>query len=135
MDEALLDAYRGSAYRVRLPQGGVAVIRVDQPLPPALHAQAGTREWGFLTAWNPRSRPQPASVNRAAQRSLLHDLRSDPALAVHIAIGVGSDGWREPSFWIVGIDHARLQTLAGRYRQLAWLQGHGTGPARLCVLR
>lgn len=134
MDEALLDAYRGSAYRVRLPQGGAAVIRVGQPLPPALHARAGTRDWGFLTAWNPRSRPQPATVNRIAQRRLLQELLSDPALSVHVAVGVGSDGWREPSFWIVGIDHARLQTLATRYRQLAWLQGRGAGPAQLCVL-
>jgi hypothetical protein len=131
MDEELLKAYRRSAYRVRRATGGAATIRVGEPLPMALQPLAGDRDWGFFTAWNPRSRPQPAAANRAAQRRLLADLRADAGLALHAAVGLGTEGWREPSLWIVGIDPATLERLADRYGQNAWLQGHGAGPAEL----
>jgi len=133
MDKQLLDAYLGSEYRVRLARGGAAVIRVGQPLPPALDAVAGDREWGFLTAWNPGSQPQPAPVNRAAERRLLADARALAGVTVHPAYGVGTDGWREPSFWLLGIQRAQLAELGQRYRQRAWLYGANRGPAQLCL--
>lgn len=131
MDEQLLRAYRRSAYRVRLATGGAATIRIGEPLPTALRPLAGNRDWGFFTAWNPRSRPQSAATNRAAQRRLLADLRADAGLVLHPAVGLGTEGWREPSLWIVGIDAAALERLAERYGQNAWLQGHGAGVAEL----
>jgi hypothetical protein len=131
MDEELLKAYCRSAYRVRLGSGGAATIRIGEPLPVALRPLAGNRDWGFLTAWNPRSRPQPPAANREAQRRLLADLRADRAIDVHPALGKGTDGWREPSFWIVGIGPDALERLGDRYGQNAWLFGHGAGPAEL----
>jgi Protein of unknown function (DUF3293) len=131
MDEELLRTYCRSAYRVRLPAGGAAVIRVGEPLPTALRPFAVGRDWGFFTAWNPRSQPQPAAANRKAQRRLLADLRADSSLAIHPAAGLGTDGWRESSLWIVGIAPEALRHLANRYGQSAWLQGHGAGAAEL----
>ncbi|MEI7037993.1 DUF3293 domain-containing protein [Fulvimonas yonginensis] len=131
MDEELLKAYCRSAYRVRLRCGGAATLRIGEPLPVALRPLAGDRDWGFLTAWNPRSRPLPPAVNRAAQRRLLADLRAGAGLELHPAVGVGTDGWREPSLWIVGIAPGTLERLAERYGQNAWLQGHGAGSAHL----
>jgi hypothetical protein len=131
MDEELLKAYCRSVYRVRLGSGGAAIIRIGEPLPVALRALAGNRDWGFFTAWNPRSRPQPATVNREAQRRLLADLRADASLDIHPALGIGTDGWREPSFWIVGITPDALERLGDRYGQNAWLSGHGAGAAAL----
>jgi hypothetical protein len=131
MDEELLQAYCRSAYRVRLPSGGSATLRIGQPLPVALRSLAGDRDWGFFTAWNPRSRPQPMAVNRQVQRRLLADLRADASLEIHPALGLGSDGWREPSFWIVGIGPEALARLAERYGQNGWLVGHGAGVAAL----
>ncbi|HEV2621728.1 MAG TPA: DUF3293 domain-containing protein [Frateuria sp.] len=131
MDEELLEAYCTSAYRVRLASGGAVTIRIGEPLPTALRPLAGARDWGFFTAWNPRSRPRPRAVNRRAQRRLLADLHADAALEVHPALGMGTDGWREPSFWIVGIDAQKLERLGDRYGQNAWLSGHGSGVAQL----
>lgn len=131
MDEDLLKAYCRSAYRVRLPSGGAAVMRIGEPLPVALRPLAGNRDWGFLTAWNPRSQPQSPAANRQAQRRLLADLRAERGLVIHPALGIGTDGWREPSFWIVGIDADALERLGERYGQIGWLQGHGTAAAQL----
>jgi hypothetical protein len=131
MDEELLRAYRRSAYRVRLHSGGAAVIRIGEPLPVALRPLAGNRDWGFFTAWNPGSKPRPPVVNRAAQRRLLADLRADARLAIHPGLGRGTDGWREPSLWIVGIAPQALERLGDRYGQNAWLFGHGAGAAEL----
>jgi len=131
MDEELLKAYCRSAYRVRLSRGGAATIRIGEPLPVALRPLAGNRDWGFFTAWNPRSRPQPPKVNRDAQRRLLADLRADASLDVHPALGKGTKGWREPSFWVVGIGPDALERLGDRYGQNAWLFGHGAGAAEL----
>ena len=131
MDEELLKAYRRSAYRVRLRTGGAAIIRIGEPLPVALREVASNRDWGFFTAWNPRSRPQPPATNRAAQRRLLADLRADGSLDIRPALGKGTDGWREPSFWIVGIAPNALERLGDRYGQNAWLVGHGAGAAEL----
>ena len=133
MDKQLLDAYRRSEYRVRLARGGAAVIRVGEPLPPALRALAGDRGWGFLTAWNPGSQPQSATDNRAAERRLLADVGALPGVVIHPAYGVGTDGWREPSFWLVGIERTTLEELGQRYRQRAWLYGVNNGPAQLCL--
>jgi hypothetical protein len=133
MDRQLLDAYRRSDYRVRLARGGAAVIRIGQPLPPALYALTGGREWGFLTAWNPGSQPLPATDNRAAERRLLADAQALSGVAIHPAYGVGTEGWREPSFWLVGIQRAQLDELGKRYRQRAWLYGVGADPAQLCL--
>ena len=131
MDEELLRAYRRSAYRVRLRSGGAATLCIGEPLPVALRPLAGDRDWGFFTAWNPRSKPQPRAVNRTAQRRLLADLRADAGLTIHPAVGLGLDGWREPSLWIVGIAPDALERLGDRYGQNAWLQGHGAGTAHL----
>ncbi|UGB39497.1 DUF3293 domain-containing protein [Frateuria soli] len=133
MDEALLKAYRHSAYRVRLGSGGAAVIRIGEPLPVVLRTVAGDRDWGFFTAWNPGSRLQPPAVNRKAERRLLADLRADGSLDIHPALGKGVDGWREPSFWVVGISADALERLGNRYGQNAWLFGHGAGAAGLQV--
>lgn len=131
MDEALLHAYRRTAYRVRLGTGGTATVRVGEPLPAALRPLAGERDWGYFTAWNPCSEPQSPKVNREAQRRLLADLRAERGLDIHPALGVGANGWREPSFWIVGIAPGTLERLGERYRQNAWLAGRGAGAAAL----
>jgi hypothetical protein len=131
MDKQLLEAYLRSEYRVRLSRGGAAVIRVGEPLPQALRGLAGDREWGFLTAWNPGSQPQAATTNRAAERRLLADVQALSGVAIHPAYGVGTDGWREPSFWLVGIERSALDELGRCYRQRAWLYGADDGPTQL----
>ena len=134
MDEALLAAYRATAYRVRLPGGGWAAILIDRPLPEALRPLVGARPWGFITAWNPRSQPQPRARNRAAQRRLLAALRRLPETAVvRAGTGVGQ-AWREASLFVVGPEPAQLDTIARAFEQHAYVHGCGDGPASLRLL-
>jgi hypothetical protein len=136
MDEALLAAYRATEYRVRLPGGGWAAIRIGAPPPAALRTLIDARPWGFITAWNPYSRPLPRDANRLAQRALLAELRALPDIAaIRAGCGAGPDGWREPSLFVSGARTGALDTLARRYEQNAYVHGHGAAPARLRLPR
>lgn len=132
MDERLLAAFLRTDYRVRLDGGGWAGIRIGQALPAALRPIVGTREWGFLTAWNPRSRPQPRQHNRQAQRQLLRALRELAGTqAIRAAVGVGEDGWREHSLFAVGPARTDFDALARRFGQHGYVHGQDGGPAQL----
>lgn len=134
MDENLLAAYRATAYRVRLRQGGWATIRVDAPLPPALASIAGEHHWGFVTAWNPHSQRRSRALNREAQRQLLIALR-DLSATQTVRVGMGSGaGWSEPSLFVVGPDSGSLDTLARHFQQNAYVYGCSGGFARLRLL-
>jgi hypothetical protein len=131
MDSALLATYRATDYRVRLAQGGFASIRVDEPMPTELRALIGARNWSFITAWNPASRPRPRQQNHAAQLALLAALRKLPSTQdIRAAIGVGSD-WREPSLLVIGPPLAEIDALAQQFQQNAYLHGQADGCARL----
>lgn len=131
MDSALLDAYRHTDYRVRLTQGGVATIRVDAPLPAALHALVGPHGWAFITAWNPFSQQRSRRDNHAAQQTLLLALRRLPStVALRPAVGAGLN-WREPSFFVVGPTPAEMDVLALQFQQNAYVHGLADGHARL----
>lgn len=132
MDERLLVAYRRTDYRVRLPGGSTASLRVDAPVPAGLHALVGTSPWGFITAWHPGSHRAPRDANRQAQRRLLAELLADPTTrTILAAVGVGADGWREPSLFAIGTPHAVLERLAAAFGQRAFLAGSGQDLARL----
>ncbi|WP_266171589.1 DUF3293 domain-containing protein [Dyella subtropica] len=124
MDDTLLAAYRAAEYRVRLREGGWAVIRIDQPLPAALASLIGPRPWGFITAWNPFSQPRARELNRKTQRRLLTVLQGLPETrAIHAGLGVGAD-WREESLLVVGPDAATLDAVARTFEQNAYVYGH-----------
>lgn len=132
MDETLAQAYRQTDYRVRLQCGGVAVIRIASPVPPALLAWIGHRPWSVITAFHPMSQPTPRAANRTAQRALLADLRAHPdTTVIRAALGVGTDSWREPSLFVVGPSSDAMDELCRRYRQHACVLGIGPQPARL----
>jgi hypothetical protein len=136
MDRALIEAFESTDYLVCLDAAEWASIRVHRAPPPSLLARVGTRPWGFITAWNPRSEPHDWADNTAAQRELLAALRSRPETAAILpGIGVGSTGWHEPSLFVIGPDCAALDPLAGEYGQNAYVHGCGTEIARLRLLR
>ncbi len=132
MDERLRAAYLATDYRVRLPQGGVARLRIGAPPPGALPALTYGAPWAVITAWNPQSQPVTRALNRSAQRALLAELRTYPDVrAIHAAAGVGSDGWREPSLLAIGLDADAARALCSRYGQLAFVTGAGEAPPQL----
>jgi hypothetical protein len=135
MDKSLIDAFRSTDYLVCLDEVTWASIHVDQPLPAPLQALVGTRSWGFITAWNPRSEPRSPADNLSAQRELLAALRALPEAVIYPAIGVGPTGWSEPSLFVIGPDMPTLDALGQRYQQNAYVHGQGTEIARLRLLR
>ncbi len=133
MDEALLAAYLATDYRIRLPQGGVASLRIGAPPPSALLQLTQGAPWAVITAWNPRSQPMSRACNRRAQHRLLAELRACPDIrAIRAAVGVGAGGWRESSLLVVGADEAGLRALCARHGQHAFIAGEGATPPRLC---
>jgi hypothetical protein len=135
MDKALVDAFRATDYLVCLNEVEWASIRIDQPLPTSLQALVGTRSWGFITAWNPRSEPRSPADNLTAQRELLAALRASPEAMIYPAIGVGASGWSEPSLFVIGPDLPTLDALGLHYEQNAYVHGQGIEIARLRLLR
>jgi hypothetical protein len=134
MDESLLAAFRATHYLVCLDVVEWADIRIDQPLPAALRVLVGAQAWGFITAWNPRAEPRDPAGNPAAQRQLLAALREWPGAAIRPGIGIGTDGWHEPSLFVIGPDTAMLDTLASRHEQVAYIHGRADGTAHLRVV-
>lgn len=133
MDKALLAAYLATDFRVRLPQGGFASLRIGAPPPSAILQLTHGAPWGVITAWNPRSQPMPRAWNRRAQRPLLAELRQHPQMcAIHAAVGVGANGWRESSLLVIGPGEATLRALCARYGQHAFVAAEGEAAARLC---
>lgn len=131
MTDDFASVYAAADYRVRLPRGGYASIRIGAPLPAPLRARVRDQPWGFITAWNPQGLQQDRHANRIAQRRMLDELRAAPAtIAILPALGVGGD-WNEPSLLVIGPDPAWLDALARRCRQLAWVDGDADGIARL----
>ena len=134
MDEARLDAFRNTAYLVCLDPVEWTCIRIGQPLPAVLQSLLGVRPWGFITAWNPRAQPRDPADNLAAQRHLLAALRAWPDAVIHPGIGIGANGWHEPSLFVIGPDTPALDTLARQHEQLAYVHGQAGNIARLRLL-
>jgi hypothetical protein len=132
MDPGLDAAFRRSRYLVWLTPATWFGFTVDQPPPAGLaHAIAGA-PWAHVTACNPQSRPTSDAANLAAQQALYAALRALPATRdIHPAIGLGPEGWHEPSLFVVGPETAELDRLMRRFGQLAYLHGRGEWPVKL----
>lgn len=136
-----LREFMHTEYRVRLSQGGGAVIRIGEPLPRSLQrVLRDEREcWGFITAWNPFAREISRARNRERQRELLNGLRERGA-RVRTGAGVGESRgashkrWREPGLFVTGLDFDALDELGRRFGQAALVRGIGHDIAELHVL-
>jgi hypothetical protein len=131
-----LQTFRDTGYRVRLPRGGRAVIRIGEPLPRELHGSVKDELtiWGFITAWNPFAQQTSRERNRERQRELLSALRGlGAAPRAGVGVGTGEPPWREPSLFVTGLDFDTLDALARRFEQAAIVRGVGYGTAELRV--
>jgi len=134
MDEALRQAYLDTEYLVCVDTTEWARIRVDQALPDSLQLKVGANSWGFITAWNPLSEARSPAENLTAQRELFTCLQAAPETLIFAALGIGSNGWHEPSLFVIGPDQSTLDVLGHRYRQHAYVCGKGTEAALLRIL-
>ena len=131
---ALEQAYRETIYRVFVPgeapidlHAGVRSMALD-----LLLTRAGSRDWAFLTAWNPESRVLPAWRNAQRQRRLLAVLEAG-ARVVLPGVGIpASQDWQpEASVFVAHLPLRRALRLAAAFGQLAILAGRRGRPADL----
>lgn len=107
---------RAEAYRRTLYRAGEVLVHVGRrsASAEAWMARHGAREAGFITAWNPMSRPMPPRWNAAAQARLRHDARG-----LQVRCGEGRLGQWCEEMLLVGADRGTLLRLARRHRQHA----------------
>jgi hypothetical protein len=116
----LVEAYRQARYRVQtaLP----FELRVGEPsaAADAWLAQGGAASAVLITAYNPRSEPQPQARNAAAQERLRSELR---AAGYRWLEGEGSgENWPpEPCLFVLGLSRSEAAAWARRYGQHAFL--------------
>lgn len=127
MSPALAAAYRRTEY-----EAAGAVIRVGgrSPALDALLRRLGARQGGFVTAWNPYSRPMPRGWNERMQARLRQTARRLP----------GAEGWGRARGWaehnlLLAADPRRVAVLARRFRQNAIVAVRRGGPGRMVLLR
>lgn len=125
--EQLLAAYRASCYRVWAP-GGELLLRVDQHEPKLakLLREAWVEGAALLTAWNPRSTPQPLHVNQSRQAALERELRTAGCACLRARNEPAVDSatnaqWIEESVLALGLTLGKAHELAAGHDQLAFL--------------
>jgi hypothetical protein len=131
---ALERAYRETTYRVFVPgetpidlHAGVRSVALD-----LLLTRAGTREWAFLTAWNPGSRALPAWRNAQRQRRLLALLEGGPRVVLPGTGIPASEDWEpEASVFVAHLPLRRALRLAAAFGQAAILTGRRGRQAEL----
>ena len=104
---------------------------INRPLQ-ALLQRHDTRQWAFLTAWNPGSIELSQIENDLRQRDLIAVVES-AGYSWLPAEGVGQDpGWPpEQSLFVLGISRAEARRLGARFDQLAVVVGRRGAPSRL----
>jgi hypothetical protein len=129
----LWDAYRRTTY---VAHTGHGEIRINPGRRSAaldrLLIEHRSREWAYLTAYNPASCRLPEEENARRQRELVDAVR-DRGLAFLDGEGTGEDtGWPpEPSVLILGIGLEDARALGRQFGQLAIVAGRIGERARL----
>ena len=124
-DEALREAYLGTIYRVATTSDPVDIrIGARNPALDRLLQAKGVREWAFVSASNPQSRPLSEADNAQRNRLMKQTLH---AAGWRTMDGVGlpaRPGWQpEHSVLILGIGKATATSLARRWEQKAIVCG------------
>jgi hypothetical protein len=127
------EVYRATTYRVEGPDGNIDVrIGAPNPVLDALLRTLAVKEWAFITAWNPHSRPASADANSRAQHQLMQELREHGLLFFEGEGIPDNSGWAaERSVWIAGIGRREAAALGARFGQNAVLAGMVGEPAEL----
>lgn len=136
IDPHIIEAYRGTEYRVSGP--GALVLRIGEANAAlvGLHRRHGVTCSAFVTACNPFSAELPDDENRARQAALARDLQ---ARGLSVLPGIGqhpSNGWPgEPSVLVLGIDLPTAQALGTQLQQNAIVWTGEAGVPELVLLR
>lgn len=128
----LAEAYLAARYGVSL-DGDTLDIRVGAPACD-VEAYWPAARYVLLTAWNPRSLPQPDDANRVADEALLARLHAARIAHVRAWASAPDGGWREDGWLLGDLEFEHGHALAREFGQagvLAWSRGE---PVRLHML-
>ncbi|MBB1087549.1 DUF3293 domain-containing protein [Lysobacter sp. SG-8] len=125
----LAAAFVAARYVVRV-DGDAIALEVGAPAVD-LEAYCANRSYGYITAWNPASRPVPGTANAEASARLRARLESFD-LELHPATSSDASGqWIEEGWLAAGIDRDVLDTLAVEFGQAGVLFWEHGEPVRL----
>jgi hypothetical protein len=117
MNLELNQAFLNTTYRVL--QSPIIDIKINQT----------TKEfdmlenWAFITAWNPSPDILSLEENQNRNKQLEQDIKQ-LGLKYSLGLGIAEDGnWSEESFFIENIDLNKVNELASKYVQLAFVYG------------
>jgi hypothetical protein len=130
---ALWAAYRRTTYMAHTSNGDISITPGRRsPALDGLLNERGVRDWAYVTAYNPASRPLAEEENIRRQQELVELVR-DRGLAFLDGEGIGEDSrWpAEPSVLILGIESDDARALGRQFGQLAIVVGRAGEPARL----
>jgi hypothetical protein len=122
-------AYHQTSFFADTPRGRIRLrIREKSAELEAILFAEGAREWAYVTACNPGSRPLSHRENVRRQEALEREV-SGRGLVFLRGEGVGDDGqWPpEPSLLILGIARDQAVDLGGRFGQKAIVFGETGG--------
>jgi hypothetical protein len=87
--------------------------------------------WAYITAWNPLPIIYRLDENRMRNQSLKNDLDAMNFECID-GIGMAIDGsWQEESVFIKNISKEQAESLAQKYKQVAYLFAHRNEKAQL----
>lgn len=122
----MLREYRASTYLVCLDASHWSSIHIGEALPETLQTIVDGRAWAFITAWNPLSIQRSDAENTTAQRQLLTKIRSSAGFVeLYPGVGIGTQGWYEPSLFVIGPNLDTLDAIGNEHRQNAYVYGVG----------
>ena len=128
-------AYNATRFEFAHGSGTIVLVpgRVNAALDNML-AIKNQKHWCFITACNPYSEVLKAQEN-ARRHRVLGDILRLNYLDTREGIGRSpSDDWREPSYFVPGIDFLRAEALGIVFDQNAILIGEAGGSAELLFL-
>ena len=134
LDQALIDAYLETEYRVHAEPPFKLRIGVHSTALCELHRQHGGIS-AFITAFNPYSRQLSETKNLARQEQLRVELLG---AGYHFIPGIGqhpSNDWPgEPSFLVISISAEAAKALGKKYEQRAIVWNRADGTPELVLL-
>jgi hypothetical protein len=124
MDQTLLRQYLATVYEFPSPQGPIrASLDGDAVTNPSTLPELLTKTFAVLTAYNPRSMLLPRKVNEG-RHVVLRDLLILGCYRVEACVGFEDDpdgAWREPSWFVHGMDRDEAVAFGRVFRQNAIL--------------
>ena len=133
---SLRDHYLRTAYRVTGVTPAID-IRIGEPCPPldALLDKHATRNWAFITAWNPGSKKLDAGENQRRQATLEAEVKQDGYVFYRGAGVPDEKDWDpEESIFIMAIGKEAAVRLGRKFGQAAIVVGDRSAPAQLIFI-